>query len=139
MSTFLSKQLFAALLAPLLLIGDQVLTQSGSVAGYWLAVHDTMAQAPDTAPITTSRTINLTQENRHVIKEIVLKDMEVKKAPDNVNVTIGDPVPQGVSVQPFPAEVFQKVPALKSHSFFVKGDQVVVVDPKDNTIADVVK
>jgi hypothetical protein len=31
------------------------------------------------------------------------------------------------------------VPSLKSHSFFVKGDQVVVVDPKDNTIADVVK
>ena len=134
----MTKFLSAALLAPVLLVGGPILIESSGTAGLLVVVRDTIAQQQE-APISISRTINLTQEQRHIIKEIVLKDMNVTKAPDNVDVTLGGPVPQGVSVQAFPAELSQRVPSLKSHSFFVKGDQVVVVDPKDNTIADVVK
>jgi hypothetical protein len=134
----MTKFLSAALLAPVLLVGGPILIESSGTAGFLVVVRDKIAQQQE-APISISRTINLTQEQRHIIKEIVLKDMNVTKAPDNVDVTLGGPVPQGVSVQAFPAELSQRVPSLKSHSFFVKGDQVVVVDPKDNTIADVVK
>jgi hypothetical protein len=143
-----SRYLAAALLAPCLLAGAPILVESSGAAGFLLAVHDTLAQVtiaqvqdkvPDTAPITSSRTINLTEENRHVIREIVFKDMAVKKTPGGTSVSIGDPVPPGVVLQTFPALVFEKVPSLRSHSFFVQGDEVVVVDPKDNKVADVVK
>ena len=38
-----------------------------------------------------------------------------------------------------PSEVSQKVPQVKSHRFIVTEQQIVIVDPKDNKIADVIK
>jgi hypothetical protein len=38
-----------------------------------------------------------------------------------------------------PVEVSAKVPQVKSHSFIVKDDKVVIVDPKDNKIAALVE
>jgi hypothetical protein len=31
------------------------------------------------------------------------------------------------------------VPEVKAHSFFVKDDQVIIVDPRDKKVADVIK
>jgi hypothetical protein len=83
--------------------------------------------------------INLTMEQRHVIKEIVLKDLKPKRAAADVAVSVGEPVPAGVDVLPFPAAVYEKVPQIKSHGFFVTDDHVIVVSPKDNTIAEVIE
>jgi hypothetical protein len=54
-------------------------------------------------------------------------------------VAIGDAVPKGVDLQPIPEEVTRKVPQLKNNTFFVKGQEVIIVEPKDNTVADIVK
>ena len=98
------------------------------------------AQAPaNDPPISSQRTINLTQEDRHTIKEIVLKDLNVRKEADTVKAEIGDPTPQGVTTHEFPAPLASKIPALRSHTYFVKGDEVVVVDGKGGKIADIVK
>jgi hypothetical protein len=98
------------------------------------------AQAPATEPMVSSqRTINLTQEDRHTIKEIVLKDLNVQKEADSVKAAIGDPAPTGVTTHEFPALLSSKIPALKTHTYFVKGDEVVVVDGKAGKIADIVK
>jgi Protein of unknown function (DUF1236) len=98
-----------------------------------------MAQAQKDAPIVSSeRTINLTEENRYVIREIVLKDPNVPKE-QGAQAAIGDPLPPGVATQPFPADVAQKIPALRSHRFFVTGQEVVIVDPRSNKVADIVK
>jgi hypothetical protein len=82
--------------------------------------------------------INLSMEQRHVIKEIVLKDIKPNKAAIDVNLAIGDVVPPGVELQPFPPEVSAKVPQIKSHAFFVRAEQVIVVNPKDNKIEDII-
>jgi len=130
----------AALIAATILVGGPVVIETSGAATLFAALHDKIAQAQTPDPILpTSRTVNLTQENRHVIREIILKDMDVKKAPGNLHISIGGPVPGDVSPQPFPNDVTQKIPALKSNTFFVAGDQIVVVEPKDNTVADIVK
>lgn len=91
------------------------------------------------APIVSSeRTINLTEENRYVIREVVLKDPNVPKE-QGPRAAIGDPLPPGVATQPFPADVAQKIPSLRSHRFFVTDQEVVIVDPKSNKVADIVK
>jgi len=96
--------------------------------------------APATEPtVSSQRTINLTQEDRHTIKEIVLKDLNVQKEADSVKAAIGDPAPTGVTTHEFPALLANKIPALKTHTYFVKGDEVVVVDGKAGKIADIVK
>ncbi|HWM45934.1 MAG TPA: hypothetical protein VNR11_03355 [Xanthobacteraceae bacterium] len=114
---------------------------SGSAAFEWTDLK--LAQAPtaqgDQPAISSQRTINLTQEDRHTIREIVLKDNDVRREPANVKAEIGDPAPQGIETHEFPPPLASKIPALKSHSYFVKGDEIVVVDSKAGKIADIVK
>ena len=97
------------------------------------------AQTQKDEPLVSSaRTINLAEENRYLIREIVLKDPKVKKD-SGPPAAIGDQAPPGVATEPFPAELSEKVPALRSHRFFVADGAVVVVDPKTNKVADIVK
>jgi Protein of unknown function (DUF1236) len=90
-------------------------------------------------PVSSSRTVKLTEQDRHTIREIIFRDTKFEKAPDNIKVAIGEAVPQSVHQQPIPADVTRKVPQIKNNTFFVKGDQIVIVEPKDNTVADIVK
>jgi hypothetical protein len=99
-----------------------------------------LTQVPGDPPVITKRTVNLNEEDRHTIREIVLKDRKVQKAPENTKkVAIGEAVPQGVNLQPVPDDVTRKVPQLKNNTFFVKGDEIIIVEPKDNTVAEIVK
>jgi Protein of unknown function (DUF1236) len=99
-----------------------------------------LAQAPGEPPVSSSRTVKLNEEDRHTLREIILRDMKVNKAPDNIKVSIGEAVPPGVHLEPIPADVTRKVPQIKNNTFFVKADdEIVIVEPKDNTVADIVK
>jgi hypothetical protein len=80
--------------------------------------------------------LNLTLEQRHTIKEFA-KDMKADAA--DVAAEVGEPIPQGITPRPMPSEVGQKVPQVKSHRFFLTAQQIVIVDPKDNKVADVIK
>ena len=98
---------------------------------------------PSTVPVVKpADTVNLTMEQRHVIKEIIIKDMKITEPQDQaakVPTQVGDTVPSGIPLQPMPVEVSAKVPQLKAHSFLVKNDQVVIIDPKDNKVAALVE
>jgi hypothetical protein len=94
--------------------------------------------APQEPVITTSHKLNLTLEQRHVIKEII-KDMKTDSARAEFVPAVGDPIPATVKLQPMPADIAQKVPQVKSHTFFITDEQIVIVDPKDNKVADVIK
>jgi len=82
--------------------------------------------------------LNLTLEQRHTIKEFI-KDMKAQATSANVQASVGDPIPAGIDPQPMPPDVAQKVPQVKSHRFFVTADEIVIVDPKDNKVAEVIK
>jgi hypothetical protein len=98
------------------------------------------AQPPSLPPATgAADTVNLTMEQKHVIKEIIVKDLKVQPQSANVPTKVGEKVPAGIPLQPIPVEVAAKVPQLKSHSFVVKDDKVVIVDPKDNKVAALVE
>ena len=86
----------------------------------------------------TNPKLNLTLEQRHTIKEIV-KDAKTDATPASVQATVGETIPQGVSPQPMPSAVAQKVPQVKAHSYFLTAEQVVIVDPKDNKVVEVIK
>lgn len=91
-------------------------------------------QTPSLPP---SPTVKLTAEQDHIIKEIVLKDFNFPKAAA-ADYKVGDSVPGNVELQSFPEPVASRVTPVKAHKFFVSGDKIVVVDPKDNKIADVI-
>jgi len=105
-----------------------------AAAAVALAAMPAGAQAPQ-SPLPQQEKVDLTMEQRHIIKEIILKELKVAPQTAEVPTEIGQAVPTGVPLQPVPVEVSAKVPQLKAHSFIVKNDAVLIVDPKDNKIA----
>jgi hypothetical protein len=101
------------------------------------------ANPPSTTPVMKAAdTVNLTMEQRHIIKEIIIKDMKITEPPDQaakVPTEVGQAVPAGIPLQPMPVEVAAKVPQLKAHSFLVKNDKVIIIDPKDNKVAALIE
>jgi Protein of unknown function (DUF1236) len=103
----------------------------------------THAQAPpatapqqDLAPVNPK--LNLTLEQRHTIREII-KDKKADAAPADVAAAVGEPVPQGVAPRPMPSDVARKVPQVRAHNYFLTAHQIVIVDPKDNRVAEVIE
>ena len=98
--------------------------------------------APKEAPI-PNRSIKLTAEQSYIIKENLIPGGKTattgSSANSNGKIEIGGKAPSGAALQDFPQIVNEKVPAVKNYKFMLAGNEVVIVDPKDNTIADILK
>jgi hypothetical protein len=81
--------------------------------------------------------INLTLEQRYVIKELI-KDLNIAPAKQKIETTLGTTVPATVGLTPMPQLVGEKVPQVKSHLFFLEDGKIVIVDPKENKIVDAI-
>lgn len=113
-----------------------LLTAASAV--FFLAEVHAQNQVPGQAPVAATPSVNLTVEQRHVIKEIVLKDMKVAAVTADVPMAAGSVVPPNVTLQSFPSEISDKVPQVRSHNFFVTNDRIVLVD-KERRVADVIE
>jgi hypothetical protein len=102
------------------------------------AYAQTPQQQDDRRELAPTSKLNLTLEQRHTIKEF-MKDKKAEAASPKAQATVGDPIPVGVNPQPMPADVGQKVPQVKAHRFFLTADEIVIVDPKDNKVAEIIK
>ena len=60
------------------------------------------AQAPVEKEAPVVKSINLTLEQRHVIKEL-MKDSKFRSAPDDIHLAVGGKVPDSVALHPMPA------------------------------------
>lgn len=92
-----------------------------------------------TSPPISTRTINLTAEQYHIIKEIILKSAHVEFKSESPPVKIGDHVPNEISLKSFPRELTEKISPLSSHFFYIDKQRIVIVDPKDNSVADIIE
>jgi len=126
----MKARLFVTAAAAMLTLSMPVVAQIPSTSGTAPAAH-------------AADTVNLTMEQRHIIKELIVKDMKIAPPQDQaaakVPSAVGDVVPSGIPLQPMPVEVSAKVPQVKSHSFLVKDDKVLIIDPKDNKIAAMIE
>jgi hypothetical protein len=95
------------------------------------------AQSSPPQPAEVSPKLNLTLEQHHIIKEN-LKDLN-KTPSDEKPPAVGDHIPPNTELQPIPTAVAQKVPQVKTHKFYIAGGQIVIVDPKANIVADLIK
>ena len=96
------------------------------------------AQTPTQEPATVAPKINLTLEQRHIIKEIV-KDLKIAPAPAKQDISLGTEVPSTIKLEPMPAQVSAKVPQIRSHLFFVEDSKIILVEAKDRKIVDVIE
>ena len=111
----------------------------GDRVGRRIFVGGAIAQPPpDDQEAIPPRSIQLTAEQDHVIKEIVLKDTYIEQVPRSTEIRIGDKVPPNIELQNFPPLVAEKVPQVRTYKFFITENQIVVVSPQ-NIIADIIK
>lgn len=92
-----------------------------------------------TQPVPTTPSINLSMDNRHVLKENLLKTTTVKPEAMEVDLEPGKKVPPMVKLHSFPREIARKIPQIKSHEFFISDDAIVVVQTQQRIIVEVVK
>ena len=105
-----------------------------------LVVSVAIAQTPsEDKDVIPPRSINLTAEQSYIIKEIVLTETRAEQAPPNDEIKIGNKVADDIKLLAFPKLVAEKVPQVKSYKFFVTQNQVVVVSPQGNVVADIIK
>jgi hypothetical protein len=103
----------------------------------WASGENVQAQANAPPAVAPAPRLTLTAEQEYIIREI-LKDSNVQRE-NSAPETIGDVVPDDIKLYPLPAEVMQKVPQARSHMFFVKDDEFILVSSSDRRVADVIK
>ena len=97
------------------------------------------SQPPAGEPVIVKRSINLTEEDRHTIREIVLKDSKIAPDTNKEKIEIGDAAPKGATTYEFPELATGKIPALKSQRYYIHDGAIVIVSSNDGKIADIVK
>jgi hypothetical protein len=102
------------------------------------SVEAVQAQANAPPAVAPAPRLTLTANRSTIIREIIFTDHNVQNE-NSASTTIGDSVPDDVKLYPLPPEVVQKVPQARSHMFFVKDDQIIIVSSSDRRIADVIK
>src|ERR1700675_4182424 len=65
-----------------------------------------------------SSTLNLTMEQRHIIKEII-KDLKIENEPKKISFRVGQVIPKTVQLRAMPLDISQKVSHVKNHLFFL--------------------
>jgi hypothetical protein len=74
-------------------------------------------------------------------QKLAWKDMSsasMQKAPADFKATTGAAVPSTLKVSAVPSKTARDVPALKSYDFAKIQGKLLIVNPKDRTIADVI-
>ena len=129
-----------SLLIKALATGSMVAAIVGAAAvstGIAASAQSVAQQSPAQDEITTPR-LNLTLEQRHVIKELI-KDLKIEPAATPARSGVGETVPQDANLQPMPSDIGRKVPQIRAHRFMYTAESILIVDPKDNKVAEVIE
>jgi hypothetical protein len=116
---------------------QKLILAAAVAAGLAAAGTPTWAQAPIEKEAPTATKLNLTLEQRHTIKEL-MKDSKIEKAPADVHLAVGAKVPESLKLHEMPSEIGAKVSQVKTHLVVLQGTEVVIVEPKDRTVADII-
>ena len=92
-----------------------------------------------TQPVPSTPTVKLTMEDQHVLKENLLKGARSDGSAGQAEIERGKKVPPTVRLHRFPDEVASRIPQIKSHEYFVTGQSIVIVEPQQRSIVEVVK
>jgi Protein of unknown function (DUF1236) len=87
---------------------------------------------------TTSSRIQLAPEQRRVIRETVIREQAAPRCED-FRISIGESVPRTIRLGPFPEDVVREVPEIRSYRFCVRDNDVVLIDPTEYTIVEVIE
>jgi hypothetical protein len=96
------------------------------------------AQQNGTSGRAGSASVQLSQDQRTKIKDVIVRDRSVARVNSaNFSVSVGAKVPRDVHVAVLPPEVVTVVPEYRRFKYVVVGDQLLIIDPNTLEIIDV--
>ena len=81
--------------------------------------------------------VRLRDEDRTVIRTVITRQAECRLE-HRLDFTIGLPLPRTVEICEFPEEIVAQVPEVRSYRYVVRGDDIVLVDPDEHRIVEVI-
>jgi hypothetical protein len=122
------KHLSVALAAGLLMAG--VSAASAAEMSQSNSTNSTMSQP--------AGTLSLTSAQQKTVWNDLHGQATEQKAPSGFNATVGAIVPSTVKTEPVPSKAATSVPALKSFNFAMVNGKLLIVNPSDKKIVDVI-
>jgi len=87
---------------------------------------------------TASDTLALSGAQQKSIWKDISGHAANQNAPSGFNPAVGAAIPAGVSTYPLPRQAARDVPAVRPYRYAMLQDKLLIVNPSDNKIADVV-
>jgi uncharacterized protein DUF1236 len=84
-----------------------------------------------------SSRISLSADKRRRIHEIVMRERPSARCED-VRVEVGEELPRSISLLAFPDVIVREAPEIREYYFCVHGDDVVLVDPDEYRVVEVI-
>jgi hypothetical protein len=84
-----------------------------------------------------SDTLTLSDTQQKSIWKDVSRRATNQNAPSDFNATVGSAIPASVNTYPLPRQAARDVPAVRPYRYAMLQDKVLIVNPSDNKIADV--
>jgi hypothetical protein len=81
--------------------------------------------------------VRLRAHDREVIRTVVMREAECRYE-TRIDFRIGLPLPRTVQICEFPDEVLAEVPDIRQYRYVVRGDDIVLVDPDEHRIVEVI-
>jgi hypothetical protein len=98
-------------------------------------------QAPGAGPHTGAESIqpilNLTQQQKQAVNRGLSREPSQNAAAD-LQMRVGEPLPSSITPHVMPNSVTEPVPETKWYEFAKLPDRVLMVDPKDRSIAEII-
>ena len=98
-------------------------------------------QAPGAGPRSGAESLqpplNLTQQQKQVVNR-GLSGEPSQNAPADLQTRVGEPLPSSITTQVMPKSVTEPVPETKWYEFAKLPDRVLMVDPRDRSIAEII-
>ena len=98
-------------------------------------------QPPSAGPRSGAESIqprlNLTQQQKQAVNR-GLSDQPSQNAAADLQIRVGEPLPSSITPHVMPKSVTEPVPETKWYEFVKLPDRVLMVDPKDRSIAEII-
>jgi hypothetical protein len=96
--------------------------------------------ATQSGSTTSSTALRLPAEKRRIIRETVMRSQDrAVQVPSDLRIAIGETVPETIVLHELPDSILAEVPEIRSYEYFVRDDDVVLIDRRERRIVEVIE
>jgi len=86
-----------------------------------------------------SRSVSLSTEQRDAIRKHAVKKQTTRESSPSTRYKAGDVVERTVTIERFPETAYEEVPVVRRYRYFTDDDAVILVDPDEDRVVDVIR